>query len=504
MPGHRAIAAPHHLATEAGEQMYRLGGSAVDAALSAAAVLTVVYPHNTSIGGDLVALVSEDSGEPELVTAFGWAPAAAEPGAWGSSGRAPHRGPKTITVPGALKGWKHLHERYGRLDWATILAPAITHAQGYPLSSSVRNAISDTIAEVSEAASLMEKLIGPDWETATSASNPALGRTLARIAEVGLDDFYTGAIAEAVLGYLRTVRPDFAATDFAEYEVRLEKPLSAGFAGHRVHTSGAPSQGFALLRLLDDLREELGGEDLTRMSDEVLARIWLDSFTISDDLRDSILAEGTTPAALLDRNAKPRETVPAPTASGDTIGIAASDERISVSLIQSLYSWFGSLCFDESTGILFQSRGSMFSLDPTSPQVLRPRARPAHTLMPVLVTDAANAPLLVQSTMGGKAQAQIHARLVVNLLRGKSPSEAVDLPRWVSGPKQPGDPDRTITVESDVPQVLVDALAVGAEAGPRRVPPFSDDMGHANIIDLRGPVPLAASDPRSNGSAWVG
>ncbi|WP_209324535.1 gamma-glutamyltransferase [Brevibacterium renqingii] len=505
MPAQRAIATPHHLATAAGELMYTEGGNAVDAALAAAAVLTVVYPHNTSIGGDLTALVAQGSAEPELIDAFGYAPAGVDSKAWGTSGRVPSRGPESITVPGAVKGWKHLHDNYGSLPLPTILAPAVEHARGYEIGRSVRTLIDEVSQESAAGRELMEAMFGPEFADATHAANPALGATLARLAEAGLDDFYHGQTASRVHSYLTTVRPDFTPEDFSEYEVRSTPSLSMDFAGLTVHTGGAPSQGFGLLRLLDDLATSLGtSTDVSAMTDAALAEVWIESFTQSDAIRDSVLAEGVTGSELLAAVRDDLEPVPAPAAGGDTIGIAASDGELAVSLIQSLYSSFGSLCFDPETGVLFQCRGSMFSLDAASPQFVRPRTRPPHTLMPVLITDGTGGTVIVQATMGGKAQAQIHSRLFIHLLRGATPAEATAWPRWVSGAKAASAPVRTITVEDDVDAEVKSILATGAEGELRTVPRHSDSLGHANVIDLRGDSVQAASDPRSDGSSWVG
>lgn len=505
MPGQRAIATPHHLATSAGELMYSKGGNAVDAALSAAAVLTVVYPHNTSIGGDLTALVATGSAEPELVDAFGYAPAGVDGRQWGVSGRVPSRGPESITVPGAVKGWKHLHDSYGSLPLSTIFAPAIEHSAGYKIGQSVRTLI-DAVSQESEVGrSLMETMFGPHFATATTASNTALGATLNHLAEVGLDDFYRGKTAAAIVSYLQSVRPDFAESDFSDYEVKLGPSLSTRFAGLTVHTGGAPSQGFALLRFLHELANSLGSDsDISAMTDVAVAGIWMDSFTRSDAIRDSVLAEGVSGEKLLDPSLSATAPVPAPLANGDTIGLAAADGEISISLIQSLYSSFGSLCFDQESGVLFQCRGSMFSLDQTSPQFVKPRVRPPHTLMPVMITASSGAPAIVQSTMGGKAQAQIHARLLLHLLRGATPEQATARPRWVSGAKKKTDPTRTITVEEDVADEPRRILADSVEGEVRVVGAHADSLGHANIIDLRGKHVLAASDPRSDGSVWVG
>ncbi|WP_349827023.1 gamma-glutamyltransferase [Brevibacterium litoralis] len=518
MTAARAVSTAHTLATEAGRRMYELGGNAVDAALAADAVLTVVYPHNTSLGGDLIALVSKDGGEPELVTGFGWAPADVDVESWRNDlpgqERVPARGPRSITVPGTAQGWEYLHSTYASLSWETLLAPAIDAARdGFPLAPSVRKAIDRTARDGELGVAFVEQFFGDDWANRTDFANPALAATYERLAAAGPTDFYTGEVGGNVLAFLQSVRPEFTAADLTEYQVEVTGSLSRTFAGYTVHTGSAPCQGFSFLRYLEGLKAALGpAAEASALSAETVAEHWVDSFAASDTLRDTILAEGVEDATLLDLSLPEKDlreaAAPTPSADGDTVGIAASDENLSISLIQSLYSAFGSYCFDPVSGIVFQNRGAMFSLDPESPQVVSGRRRPPHTLMPVIVTGADGRVALVQSTMGGKGQAQIHARLFAHLVHGGTPAEAVALPRWVSGVRNPGDTPLSLSVEADVEDSVQQVLAAATPEEVTVVEPLTDFMGHANVIDRRpeatGGQVLAASDPRADGSAWVG
>ena len=175
-----------------------------------------------------------------------------------------------------------------------------------------------------------------------------------------------------------------------------------------------------------------------------------------------------------------------------------------ISLINSIYFGFGAAILEPDTGIIFQNRGTSFSLDPASPNVFAPRKRPRHTLMPVMILrETANASEVawVPSAMGGSAQPQIHAQLLLRSLAGASPEEATHAPRWViEEPREDG--TVVATVEADVPQVTRDALAAaGFELV--LVPRWSEDLGHSNLIRIDPDGYAAASDPRSDGSAVV-
>ena len=190
-----------------------------------------------------------------------------------------------------------------------------------------------------------------------------------------------------------------------------------------------------------------------------------------------------------------------PKPSGDTVGLSAvSADGWAISLINSVYYGFGAGIVEPNTGILFQNRGTSFSLDPASPNAFEPGKRPRHTLMPVLV-QRGDELAWVPSTMGGSAQPQIHTQLLLRSLAGATPAEATHAPRWVVDEPQ-ADGTVVVTVESDVPAGVQELIA-GSGFTLNVVPTYSEDLGHSNLIRIDAIGYSAASDPRSNGSAQV-
>lgn len=197
----------------------------------------------------------------------------------------------------------------------------------------------------------------------------------------------------------------------------------------------------------------------------------------------------------------PTELPGAAKASGDTVGLSAvSADGWAVSFINSVYWSFGAHILEPDTGIIFQNRGTSFSLDPTSPNSFAPRKRPRHTLMPVLVLRGEEIEM-VPSTMGGSAQPQIHAQLLLRQLAGATPHEATHAPRWMVD-EVTADGQVRVTAESDVAPIALESIkAAGFDI--TLVSPYNEDLGHSNVIRRTGDGYLAASDPRSDGSAIV-
>ena len=188
-------------------------------------------------------------------------------------------------------------------------------------------------------------------------------------------------------------------------------------------------------------------------------------------------------------------------ASGDTVGLSAvSSDGWAISLINSVYWGFGAHILEPETGIVFQNRGTSFSLDPASPNAFAPRKRPSHTLMPVMVLRGDEL-VCVPATMGGSAQPQIHAQLLLRQLRGATPHEATHAPRWMVDEVR-GDGPARVTAEADLPpETIASIRATGFEI--ETVPPYTEDLGHSNVIRIDPDGYAAASDPRSDGSAMV-
>ncbi len=514
VPPRGAITSPHHLATEAGEQAYAAGGNAIDAALAAAAALTVVYPHNTALGGDLVALVRMPDGEVTCVNATGAAPASVDRavlrGRYGA--RLPNRGSDVITVPGLVGGWAALHDLGARRSWSDHLRPAIAFARdGVPVSRSLALAIvaDDEILASDPGCSAVFRPRGvPLGEGGLLVQKP-LADSLTELAEDGPRALYAGALGARLARGLQALGCPITPEDLSDFRFELPAPLTVGFAGHRVVTSPPNTQGFVLLRVLSALNAIGADAALGELDPAVLARLFLDG----NALRDSSLADPrNTPydlherdldalTASLGESRSPTPYAEVSVATGDTVGISAADsDGYAVSIIESVFHAFGSGLLEPSTGILTHNRGKSFSLDPASPNAIGPGRRPRHTLMPVLLERDGKC-RWVNSTMGGQGQPQIHAQLLFALLGGARPQEAVSAPRWVLGPRSPSDSPDTIYTEANLPPEVGRRLAADRFVC-REVPAFTDWMGHANVVST-GDGLDAGADPRSDGKAAV-
>jgi gamma-glutamyltranspeptidase len=509
-----ALATPHALATEAGMQAYRDGGNAIDAAISAAAVLTVVYPHNVALGGDLIAVVRTPDGAVRCVNASGWAGAAVDAAAlrarYGSS--LPTRGAAAVTVPGGVRGWEMLRRFGARLSWGGVLCAAETTARtGAPVAPSLATHIAD--AENADLIGTEDfdrvfRPAGRSLQTGDRLIQPALADTFATLRGAGADDFYQGTLAERTVGYLRAHGSSLTVHDFAAFQAETVDPISVEFRGLTVLTSPPNTHGFLLLRALRAV-DELGIDDPLGDGLGALMRVFhrgnaLRTAQLADPRQAQVdvaalVAAGLEETAVLGAAPSGAALVP----HGDTVGVAAADsDGYAVSLIQSVYHAFGSGLIDPVTGVLFHNRGTSFSLDGASPNVIAARKRPAHTLMPAMTMDR-GAPRHVLATMGGQGQPQILAQVLLRALSGVGAAAAVAAPRAVVGLQVDGGTADSVTVESDLSPVAKESIdrsgltATGVAA-------HAESLGQANLIvvDADGSM-TAASDPRSDGAAVV-
>jgi gamma-glutamyltranspeptidase len=502
-----AVATSHYAATAAGEHALRAGGSAVDAAIAAAAALCVVYPNNVALGGDLVALVRDPQGAAYFVNATGRAPRATSLATLRErhGDVLPDRGVDTVTVPGAVAGWGALHRLGGRRDLGDSLEDARSLAEESPLSRSTAAAVvlhrAALAADPGCAATFL-----PGGELLVAGAplrQPALARTLAELQRGGVEAFYHGPLAQRWVAGLRALGSLIDAEEVAGYEPVVGEPLTRRAFGIDLVTGGPNTQGFALLR--NALAMEVGGyADPLGMDAAHLAR----AFRASNVVRSAWLSDPDVGShdgqALVDAVAplSTPSSPSAPPATGDTVGlVAVDDDGWAVSLVQSVYWAFGACVLEPGTGVLFQNRGTSFSLDADHPAAYGPGLRPPHTLMPVLA-ERDGALLYAAATMGGQAQAQIHTHLLLHLLRGASAVEATSAPRWAVGIQDEGDEEDTLTVEADVPPRVREALAATG-LHPRGVPPRDELLGHSNLVVATPRGWDAASDPRSDGSAVI-
>jgi gamma-glutamyltranspeptidase len=507
-PKRVAVATPHRLATAAGTRAIEAGGNALDAALAAAAALVVVYPHACSLGGDLIALVRDPSGGITVVNSTGASSASSRSEEVAGLSSMPERGPLSITVPGIAAGWEAIGQLGCGLSLPQRLEDAISLAiDGCPVSRSVDRAVRENTEVILGDRGLTGILVheGKPVDRSDVLIQTSLGRTLEHIADTGLMDFYEGPLADRVAAGLQAAGSSITTEDLAAHQVERTEPLSVHFYDWSVFAPPPNSQGFALLAML--LAVENLKPDLLGKSAASLAQM----FRIISHERDSRLADPRVVGVEIEDLLKPStirrlcRVAPDHLSSatslrgdrkGDTVAVvAADDEGWVVSLIQSVFSSFGSGILDPSTGILFHNRGYGFSLDHRSPNRWQPGKRPAHTLTPAIASSR-HGSFLSLGTMGGLAQPQILTQVLTRIARGESLGKAVDAPRWIVGGMQSAAYDE-VHAERRVPRAAIDAFT---ESGLFHVPLGDRDerVGQSNALLLEHGRLLAIADPRSD------
>lgn len=510
-----AVATPHHLATQAAKTIHRAGGNVVESVVAAAATLSVVYPHQCSIGGDLFALVRFPDGTALSLNASG--PYGSKP--IPELDQMPVAGPLTVTVPGAVAGWDWLLREAGSgLPLETVLAPAIASAEdGVPVGRRLSTAISEAMPTTTDPG-LRALLTSPDSRPLAFGDilhQPSLGRTLRTLASDGLRDFYEGTVGQALAAAFDQLDIPIERKDLLSFRPVVEEPLTAQTERCRVSTSPPNSQGYLLLTTL------LAADELARRSGPLDRRAWVELFMLAESRRTRELADpsvmNVAAAELLSAEAisadvngldgcllrlKPANPHPG-RPHGDTVAVTAvAADGTAISLIQSLFHSFGSGIRDPHTGVVFHNRGTFFSMDPTSRNTVHPGRRPAHTLMPVMA-EYPDGSISALGAMGGRAQPQIHLQLIDHTVHGAVPAQAVSAPRYVVGGLEAGTRGDVVLTESDLGDTAIAELRRSGLA-VRVTDPLDEDLGHAMICTrLPGGQLLAGADPRSDGDTYI-
>jgi gamma-glutamyltranspeptidase len=481
------------------------GGGAVAAALAAAVTLTVVYPHQCSLGGDLVALVRDPDGRVEAVLSIGAAAEAVDVTRLRAlgGGRMPGQGAHAVTVPGVVAGWRALDRWGGGLGMrrgsglgarpGQGLGPALEHAarlaaRGTAVSTGLARAIRSRWEAVLADPGLRSVLTrdGARLHAGERLVQPQLAFTLQELAS-DPDSFYRGAVATALAEGLRRAGGTLTAADLAAHDAESAVPLNLTMDRASWWAAPPPSQGATLLALLD-LRTDDDPVRLVRAAAAARDRLLGDPRRGPVDVSGLLLRDGTT-----------TPVVPALSrrAAGDTVAVTAVDsDGYAVSLIQSVYQTFGAGILDPGTGIVLHNRGSAFSLDDGHPALVGPGLRPPHTLCPLL--GRGDDVLLAVGCQGGRAQPQILAATAPDLLdAGARPQEVLDRPRWVVGARDLGFESETVLAEPGALRAPADGLPVAVTAGP------VDDTGHVQVARLAAGRLEAASDPRADGLGAV-
>ncbi|MDP9265114.1 MAG: gamma-glutamyltransferase [Chloroflexota bacterium] len=506
------VASGHHLATVAGIESLREGGSATDAAVAAAAVCAVVLPHRTSIGGDLFALVYD--ARTRRVTAYNGSGAASRHlDVESFAGGYPSGGTRTATVPGVVAAWEDLMADWGRLGLERALRSAIHYAaHGFPVSDVLAGDIAEHSAALAADPGCARVFRPRELGVGEILVQPELAAALREIAEQGATAFYRGALAERLADGIARLGGDIDREDLAAHATERRDPLSVDYRGFRVFGQPPVSQGHVLLEELaiasgrDFSGMEWGGADLVHEMVEIKKLAFADRDAHAGDPRavafsaEALLDPAFVEArrAALPGRATERVDAGALAAAmpADTTYLAVVDrDGNAVSLIESVFSAFGAVTIVPETGVLLNSRLTGFSLDPASPNALAPGKRPVHTLNAAMALDGAR-PRFVFGTPGRQAQVQTNFQLAVALIdHGLDVQEAIDQPRWYH------ERGRELRIEARYPQEVRRALA---EKGHdvRLLPDWAEVTGGAQAIavDPRG-VLAGGADPRREGLA---
>ena len=508
-------ATSHPRATGEAVSVLRSGGNAVDAAVTAAAVLTVVEPHMTGIGGDMFSQVWwEADGTHLALDASGRAGSRATPEAFAEAGagQVPVGGPATVTVPGALSGWSALLDRLGTISMAEALAPAIQLADtGFPVSPIVASTwarCEEFLRQDRGAAEtfLLDGVRAPragEW-----FRNPDMAASLRSVARDGVEVFYGGALGAKIVDELAEAGGFLTRDDLAAHEADWVEPIGTDFMGHGVWELPPAGQGVSVLQMLRLLEsvdlagmghnetaylhhlieaKKLAFADLARhVSDRGHMRVPVE--TILDD------AAVAARRALID----PAVASPGPPAGAyplgsNTVYLAVGDaDGNMVSLINSIYDEFGSGIVIPGTGFALHSRGNAFVLDEGHPNRIAPGKRPFHTIIPALLTRDGRG-VMAFGVVGKSMQPQGQVQLLLNLLLfGMDLQESVDAPRFrhMEGLE--------VSVEPGVPQRVQQELAARAHD---LQPPEDVMFGGAQAVMRLESGWAAASDPRRDGCA---
>ncbi len=523
-PGRSPVLAPngmaatsHPLATQTAIDILKQGGNALDAAIGACAVQCVVEPHSTGIGGDCFCFYAP-GGDINSMVSFngsGKAPAAASADWYLSQGitSIERQSPHSVTVPGAVDAWCRLNNDHGHLSLEQILQPAIRYAsEGYPISPRVSYDQAKQLDLLRNDANAGEVFLvdGKTLVTGQMHHQPKLATTLKRIGESGRDAFYTGEIAEDIVGYLQSLGGLHTMDDFASAAGEYVDPISTVYKGHSVYQIPPNGQGIIALQLLNIASGfDVSGVDpmsverlhleiesgrmayndrnlyVADMAHSDVPVDWLLSDEHASELRKSINPD----AAMQDLpsfTAKPHQS---------TVTISVVDkDRNCCSFINSIFHSFGSVQMAPKSGVMLHNRGESFVVDPDHPNCIAPGKRPMHTIIPGMV--ARNGKIeMPYGVMGGHYQSYGHMQFLTRMIDfDKDIQEAQDMPRVFP---QPG--ENTVEYESSLPDSTVAALK---SLGHKMVPAAAPIGGSQAIsIDWQDGVLAGGSDPRKDGCA---
>ena len=514
------VATSQTLASQAGAQILAEGGSAADAAIAANAALGVVEPMMNGMGGDLFAIEYDaKSGNIQGLNSSGWSPEKLTPGLLKSKGytRMANTGIYAVTVPGAVRGWQALHEKYGKLPWKDLFQPAIYYAEhGYPVTEWISEKWELQKRKLARDVNGRQVFLinGGTPQVGQVFHNPEYAAALRLVAEQGPDAFYKGPISQAILATSNRLGGVMTAEDLADYKPEWVTPISTHYHGWNVYELPPNTQGFGALEMLNIFAQyplgEWGFADPRSFYIETEAQklAYADLRKFDGDPKFSKIpvsglisvgyAKERAQSIQMDHAGCDDPAGDPARFQADTIYMSAvdSDGNI-VSLIQSLYDEFGSGVVVDHYGIMLQDRGALFVLTPGHPDELAGHKRPFHTLIPGFMEKG---DLHIGfGIMGGLNQAQAHAQYVSDIVdHGMNIQAAMEAPRFTN--RSFG--GCTFQMENRIPEAVQAALAA---KGDKIVltNAYSDVMGGGQAVEYNAAtgVKFAASDPRKDGEA---
>lgn len=510
--GRHIVSTSQPLAAQAGLEMLRRGGNAVDAALAAAMALTVVEPTGCGAGSDAFAIVWDGKALHGL-NASGRSPAAWTPERFAGQTTMPERGWETVTVPGAVSAWVALNRRFGSKSLTELAAPAVDYAHhGFPVSPIIATLWQLGLQRLHAQPGFAE-CFAPDGTAPLPGQtfrNPALARTLEHIAQSEGEAFYQGHLARAMVAHAQAHGGALTMADLADHRPDWCGTISQAFGNSVVHEIPPNGQGIATLMALGMLGHwGMEGQDVDdvqtlHVSIEAMKLALADLYQFNADptcmrlSTDDLLQPDYLKqrARLIDPRRAGEPVFGAPRPGGTVYLTTADASGMMVSFIQSNYMGFGSGVVVPGTGISLQNRGAGFTLQPGHANQVGPHKRPSHTIIPGFAMHADGTPQMAFGVMGGPMQSQGHVQMAMRVLRyGQNPQAAANAPRWrvVEG--------RKVALEPGFDPAVVQGLRdlghdINIETG-HGVFAF----GGAQLIQRIGSAYVAGSDPRKDGQA---
>lgn len=447
---HGMAATSQPLATQVALDILKASGNAIDAAIAANAMLGLVEPTGSGVGGDLFAIIWDAKSEKLYgLNASGRSPKSLTLNYFLENGyeSIPALGPLPVSVPGCVDGWFEMHNKFGSMPMEKILAPTIKYArEGFPVSELIAYYMGRSVDALQKFPGFQETYM-PDGEIPAKGEifkNPALANTLELIAKNGRDEFYKGSIAKIIDAYMKEQGGFLSYEDLASHTSEWVEPISTNYRGYDVWELPPNGQGIAALQILNILElydikaMGFGSADYLHLFTEAKKLAYEDraKFYSDPDFNqlpiDQLISKEYAKERnkLINMNSSANSYPPGDFGQGETIYLTvADDEGNMVSLIQSNYRGMGSGMTPTGLGFILQDRGELFSLEKGHYNVYEPGKRPFHTIIPSFITIDGK-PWVSYGLMGGGMQPQGHVQIVVNLIDfGMGLQEAGDAPR---------------------------------------------------------------------------